>query len=138
MADNVAITAGSGTNIATDDTGTEHVQIVKLAQSADGSKTHITADADGMYVQLSARTLAQGSIAPGTGTGSTEQLASGWVSAIFKNTGSVTVYLDHATGATSSDYPLEVGETISFGPSDGGLFMVTASGTGSVHYFTET
>jgi hypothetical protein len=54
MADNVAITAGSGTNIATDDTGTEHVQIVKLAYSADGSKTHIPADADGMLVNLGA------------------------------------------------------------------------------------
>jgi hypothetical protein len=46
MADGVAITAGSGTTIATDDAGaTGHVQIVKLALSADGSATPISADA---------------------------------------------------------------------------------------------
>lgn len=46
MADGVAITAGSGTTIATDDTGASgHVQIVKLAISTDGSVTLIPADA---------------------------------------------------------------------------------------------
>jgi hypothetical protein len=46
MADGVAITAGSGTTIATDDSGASgHVQIVKLAISADGSATPISADA---------------------------------------------------------------------------------------------
>lgn len=46
MADNVAITAGSGTSIATDDAGAGgHVQIVKLAISTDGSATVIPADA---------------------------------------------------------------------------------------------
>ena len=46
MADGVAITAGSGTTIATDDAGAAgHVQVVKLAISADGSATAIPADA---------------------------------------------------------------------------------------------
>jgi hypothetical protein len=46
MADNVAITAGSGTTIATDDAGAGgHVQIIKLAISTDGSATVIPADA---------------------------------------------------------------------------------------------
>ncbi len=46
MADNVAITAGTGTNIATDDAGAGgHVQIIKLAISTDGSATVIPADA---------------------------------------------------------------------------------------------
>lgn len=56
MADNVAITAGSGTNIATDEvTGTgEHVQVVKLAISADGSRTALTADnTNGLLVDVS-------------------------------------------------------------------------------------
>lgn len=56
MADNVSITAGSGTNIATDEvTGTlEHVQIVKLAVSADGSRTALTADnTTGLLVDVS-------------------------------------------------------------------------------------
>lgn len=46
MADNVAITAGSGTSIATDDAGAGgHVQLVKLAISTDGSATPIPAEA---------------------------------------------------------------------------------------------
>lgn len=55
MADGVPITAGSGTTIATDDAGAAgHVQVVKLALSADGSATAITADANGLEVQLGA------------------------------------------------------------------------------------
>jgi hypothetical protein len=37
MADNVAITAGTGTSIATDQTGSDHVQWMKLYWGADGS-----------------------------------------------------------------------------------------------------
>jgi hypothetical protein len=56
MADNVPITAGSGTNIATDEvTGTgEHVQVFKAAVSADGSRTLIPADAtNGLLADVS-------------------------------------------------------------------------------------
>lgn len=46
MADNVTLNSMSGgAVVATDDTGTSHVQIVKLAISADGSATVIPADA---------------------------------------------------------------------------------------------
>jgi hypothetical protein len=52
MADGVAITAGSGTTILTDDTGAGgHAQVVKLAISTDGSGTLIPADATGLQVQ---------------------------------------------------------------------------------------
>lgn len=45
MADGVAITAGSGTTILTDDTGAGgHAQVMKLAISTDGSGTLIPAD----------------------------------------------------------------------------------------------
>lgn len=51
MADGVAITAGSGTTILTDDTGAGgHAQVMKLAISTDGSGTLIGATADGLYV----------------------------------------------------------------------------------------
>lgn len=56
MPDNVAITAGSGTNIATDEvSGTlEHVQLFKLAIDADGSRTLVPADAtNGLRVRVS-------------------------------------------------------------------------------------
>ena len=55
MADGVPITAGSGTTIATDDCGAGgHTQIVKLAYSADGVATLVTADANGVLVDLGA------------------------------------------------------------------------------------
>jgi hypothetical protein len=45
MADNVAITAGAGTTIATDDVGTVHYQVVKLAVGADGAASLISSSA---------------------------------------------------------------------------------------------
>lgn len=57
MADDVTISNGDGTDfdVATDDDGSgNQVQIVKLAQSADGSRTAISADSDGMLVNLGA------------------------------------------------------------------------------------
>lgn len=56
MADNVAITSSGSTNIATDEvTGTlEHVQLMKLALSADGSRTLIPATlTEGLLVDIS-------------------------------------------------------------------------------------
>lgn len=52
MADGVAITAGSGTTIYTDDTASGHVQVMKLAISTDGSATLIPATADGLAALL--------------------------------------------------------------------------------------
>jgi hypothetical protein len=42
MADNVAITAGTGTSIATDQNGSDHVQIMKVTYGADGSFTLVS------------------------------------------------------------------------------------------------
>jgi len=42
MADNVPITAGSGTNVATDDVGGIHYQKVKVAYGADDSATSVS------------------------------------------------------------------------------------------------
>lgn len=50
MADGVAITAGSGTTIWTDDTASGHKQIMGLAASADGSTTLVPATSDGLGV----------------------------------------------------------------------------------------
>lgn len=68
MADNVAITAGSGTSIATDEvSGTlEHVQLFKLAVSADGSRVLIPADAtNGLLTDVK---RVQGQVQIGDGT----------------------------------------------------------------------
>ncbi len=49
MADQVAITPGSGVSISTDDAGASgQIQRVKLTYSADGDATHIPADANGL------------------------------------------------------------------------------------------
>ena len=56
MADNVPITAGVGTDIATDQVTTtgEHVQLFKIAISTDGSRTLVPATAaDGLLVDIS-------------------------------------------------------------------------------------
>ena len=56
MADNIVLNAGAGgATLATDDAGVAgHVQVVKLALSADASATPITADASGLLVNLGA------------------------------------------------------------------------------------
>jgi len=51
MADDVTLNSMSGGPVvATDDSGTGHVQIVKLAYSANGSRTPVDADIDGLRV----------------------------------------------------------------------------------------
>jgi hypothetical protein len=53
MADNVAITAGSGTTVATDQlVGGEHVQKIKIIDGTADSATAIPGDANGLKVQL--------------------------------------------------------------------------------------
>lgn len=52
MADDVPITAGSGTSIATDDCSGRHVQLMKLAISANGDATLIGATAAGLDVMV--------------------------------------------------------------------------------------
>lgn len=52
MADGVAITAGSGTTIFTDETASGHVQVMKLGLSADGSAALAPVTADGQAVLL--------------------------------------------------------------------------------------
>jgi len=55
MADGIAITAGSGTTVLTDETASGHAQVVKLAIATDGSATLIPADGtDGLLVNLGA------------------------------------------------------------------------------------
>ena len=53
MADDVTLNSMSGgIVVATDDSGTGHVQLIKLAYSADGSRVPITADTNGLKVDV--------------------------------------------------------------------------------------
>jgi hypothetical protein len=47
MADNVDITPGAGTTVATDEVGGHHYQRMKLTDGADGSENHASVRADG-------------------------------------------------------------------------------------------
>jgi len=58
MADNVAITAGAGTSVATDDIGGAHFQRVKLVQGADGTNDGDT----GFFNPLNVNAYGPGSI----------------------------------------------------------------------------
>lgn len=51
MADNVAITAGTGTSIGTDDISGVHYQKMKLYDGTADSTTAVTADSSGLYVR---------------------------------------------------------------------------------------
>jgi hypothetical protein len=68
VADNVDITAGTGTTIATDDCTTGQVQLVKLAYGADGNRTHVPADADGLLVNLGTNNDISGTVTANAGT----------------------------------------------------------------------
>lgn len=89
MADGVAITAGSGTTILTDETGTGHAQVVKLAISTDGSATLIPAEAtNGLDVDV---TRVQGTVTV-TGSGGTFPVTdSGGSLTVDDGAGSLTV-----------------------------------------------
>ncbi len=71
MADNIAITAGTGTTIATDDIGGVMYQRVKLSIGADGSATDVSAAAQmpvttkAKYVDVTLSTLETAALADG-------------------------------------------------------------------------
>lgn len=143
MADGVAVTPGTGVTIATDDAGaTGHVQLVKIAYSADGVATHGQVDADGVLVNLGANndvTVTSGTVTanhPTTGiangrkvtvsAGTAVALASStsakWVTitAETDNTGVVVVGGSGviAALATRQGIPLSAGETVGPIPID--------------------
>jgi len=71
MADDVVL-PGTGAPVAADEAGTAFVQLMKLAYSADGVRTHVEADSDGLKVKLGTGTNTIGSVlvtsvTPGTG-----------------------------------------------------------------------
>lgn len=58
MADNVAITAGAGTSVATDDVGGVHYQRFKLDAGADGASAPVGGSTDrGLYVDPRAKAV---------------------------------------------------------------------------------
>lgn len=81
MADNVAITAGSGTTIATDEVAvnggtTAHVQYVKLVDGSGNGTTGLPGDANGLYT-VPRRDLIETSVTSGGLTTATTSYTAG-------------------------------------------------------------
>ncbi len=134
MADGVAITAGSGTTIATDDAGASgHVQLVKLAYSADGTATLVPATALGLRVVGPRGTPAHTKVAPTSTSGTLLASNSSRVSCSFYNYGSVTVFISGDGGAaTVDDWPLRPGDVMTDTDTTVAWTAITASGTGDI------
>lgn len=110
MADNVAITAGTGTDIRTDQlSGGAHVQFVKLMDGTADGDTPIAGDANGLDVDvtrfgrefLKADTSGSGAIDASAVSSGDSRLVSVTVhlSAAPTSAGSLTITLDANSGA---------------------------------------
>lgn len=145
MADGVAITAGSGTTILTDDTGAGgHAQVMKLAISTDGSGTLIPADAtNGLDVDVT-RVSGTVTVSDGTGllTGSGNLTAqeqavtltlTGHANTTFQLTGTwsatVTFEASNDNATWVSIYALKAGvDTIATTATSNGIYRNSTSG----------
>ena len=134
MADDVTLNSMSGgAVVATDDSGTGHVQLVKLAYSANGSRTHVDADIDGLKVKLSNATvtvaLSGGSLPAGSNVIGAVTQSGTWNVGI---TGTPTVTVGNASiPVTDNGGSLTVDGTVA--ATQSGSWTVTANaGTGTL------
>jgi hypothetical protein len=140
VADNITLnTMSGGAVVATDDTGSEHVQIVKLAYSADGSKTAITADASGLKVIERGTTIASGNESVTTSSAIVLAADSTRRTAVLTNLGSDYVWIGDSTIAANEGIRLAPSQslTIDKAPTPA-IYAVAQSGTQTVAYFTES
>lgn len=106
MADNVQITAGTGTTISTDDAGANgQVQRVKLTYSADGDATHIPADVNGLLVNPTLERATTGDASGVTVSTSAVQILASNTSAknrIISNNGTTNIYISRQNTVTAT------------------------------------
>ena len=121
ISDNVAITSGSGTSIATDQNGSDHVQIMKVTYGADGSFTLVSPSNPFPVAVTSAITTVTDGRKVVTTAGTRVALASSTackevvITAETDNTGIVAVGAAGtvvATIATRTGVPLAAGDSI--------------------------
>ena len=119
MADNVAITAGSGTTVGTDERTINSVAVQVQRVDEQGSTA-----------------IANGQVAP-TGTAGTLVAARDTRKRVtFLNTGSINVYIGVATVTTANGFVLAPGAAITLN-TQALVQAITASGTGAVSYIEE-
>jgi hypothetical protein len=116
LADNVAITAGAGTNVATDERSinsvTVHVQRVG---------------------EIGAAAIANGQTAPTNSAANIVAARETRKTVTLVNHGSVDVYVGAATVTTANGVKVPAGASITI-PTTAAVQGITASGTGAVHY----
>lgn len=119
MADNVAITAGSGTTVATDErtinSTTVHVQRVD---------------------EQGATSIASGQVAPTNSAATLIAARETRKRVVFVNHGTVDVYVGPATVTTSNGLKIAIGASLTL-YTTALVQAITASGTGAVHYVEE-
>lgn len=153
MADDITLNtlAGGGPIVATDDSGTGHLQLMKLALSADGSRVLIPADVTyGLDVDVTrvagtvttverGSVIAHGSASVTTTAAQVLALAATRRSATIQNLGTDYIYLG-ATGITANNgLRLAPGQTVVIDKSPtAAIFAIAGTGTQTVSYFTES
>ncbi len=119
MADNVAITAGSGTTIGTDERTINSVAVQVQRVNEQGSTA-----------------LANGQVAPTTGAATLVAARDTRKRLILLNIGTVPVYVGIATVTTANGLPIAVGASLTL-YTTALIQSITASGTGNIAYIEE-
>lgn len=117
MADDVAITPGSGATIAADERTVNGVA-VKVQRVTDQGGTAVVT----------------GQVAPTNSAGTLLAARETRKSVIFTNRGTVDVYIGPATVTTANGFLLSPGESTDEIKTTALLQAITPSGTGAIHY----
>lgn len=141
MADNVTLNSMSGGSVvATDDAGAGgQVQIVKLAYSADGDRTHIPATAAGLAVIERGATIASTSASVTTTSGQIVASSATRRTIVLTNLGTDYVWIG-ASGVTDNQgIRLAPGQALTIDRSPtAAVHAKAATGTQTVAIFTES
>jgi len=139
MADDVTLNSMSGGSVvATDDSGTGHVQLVKLAYSADGSRTHIGADSAGLQVIERGATIDSGSASVTTSAAVVKAADATRRSLVLTNLGSDYVFIGDSAVAVNTGIRLAPSQALTLDKSPtAAVYAVANYGTQTVAWFTE-
>jgi hypothetical protein len=138
VADNVAITAGSGTTIATDESaGNVHYQVVKLADGTNAGTTQIPGSVNGLYVQ--GQVAADAAVAGNPVLLGGKALAFGTaVTAVNADADSVALLADrHGLLYVATYHPTSWVYAVSTGAALTDTEVAAAGGAGLCHYVTD-
>jgi len=139
MADNVTLNSMSGGSVvATDDSGSGHVQIVKLAYSADGSKTHIPAGSAGLQVIERGSVIDSGSASVTTSAAVVKAADATRRSLVLTNLGTDYVFIGDSAVALNTGIRLAPAQALTIDKSPtAAVYAIANSGTQTVAWFTE-